>query len=109
MGPGAFYQLTRYKDAEAALRDDKTFSSSINGDHIGQFGFCATCHLQVHSRFRNPHAWQAYREAVRHRFTTSSSRTFAHGAGTGPSSCTGSTATHRDSWYSRRAPTRRPV
>ena len=40
------------------------------GDHIGQYGFCATCHLQVHSRFRNPHAWRAYREAVRHRVAT---------------------------------------
>src|SRR5207249_431885 len=37
MGPGAYYQVTRYKDAEAVLRDDKTFSSSINGEHIGQF------------------------------------------------------------------------
>jgi cytochrome P450 len=36
MGP-AFYQVTRYKDAETVLRDDKTFSSSINGEHIGQF------------------------------------------------------------------------
>jgi cytochrome P450 len=37
MGPGTFYQVTRYKDAEAVLRDDKTFSSSINFEHIGQF------------------------------------------------------------------------
>jgi hypothetical protein len=37
------------------------------GDHIGQYGFCATCHRQVHCRFRNPLAWQAYRDAVRYR------------------------------------------
>ncbi len=28
---------TSFKDADAVLRDDKTFSSSINGEHIGQF------------------------------------------------------------------------
>src|SRR5436305_14611866 len=37
MGPGTFYQITRYKDAETVLRDDKTFSSTINMAHIGQF------------------------------------------------------------------------
>ncbi len=37
LGPGTFYQITRFADADAVLRDDKTFSSSINGDHIGQF------------------------------------------------------------------------
>jgi len=37
MGPGTFYQITRYKDAETVLRDDKTFSSTINMTHIGQF------------------------------------------------------------------------
>ena len=31
------YQITRYHDAEAALRDWETFSSSINAEHIGQF------------------------------------------------------------------------
>jgi cytochrome P450 len=30
-------QVTRYRDAEAVLRDGETFSSRINGDHIGQF------------------------------------------------------------------------
>jgi cytochrome P450 len=37
MGPGTFYQVTRYKDAESVLRDDRTFASSINAEHIGQF------------------------------------------------------------------------
>jgi cytochrome P450 len=39
MGPGTgtFFQVAAFKDADAVLRDDKTFSSSINGDHIGQF------------------------------------------------------------------------
>lgn len=31
------YQVTCFTDAEAALRDWKTFSSSINAEHIGQF------------------------------------------------------------------------
>ena len=31
------YQITRYRDAEAVLRDGETFSSSINAEHIGQF------------------------------------------------------------------------
>jgi cytochrome P450 len=37
MGPGTFYQVTTYADAEHVLRDDKTFSSAINAEHIGQF------------------------------------------------------------------------
>ncbi len=37
MGPNPFYQISKYKDADAALRDDKTFASSINMDHIGEF------------------------------------------------------------------------
>ncbi len=36
MGP-AFHQITRYHDAETALRDADTFSSSINAEHIGHF------------------------------------------------------------------------
>src|SRR4029079_13568955 len=34
MGVNA-YQVTRYKDAEQVMRDDKTFPSSINAEHIG--------------------------------------------------------------------------
>src|SRR4029079_2393118 len=37
MGPGTSYQILRYKDAETVLRAAETFSSSINGEHIGQF------------------------------------------------------------------------
>jgi cytochrome P450 len=37
MGPGTSYQILRYKDVETVLRDPDTFSSSINGEHIGQF------------------------------------------------------------------------
>src|SRR4051812_5043456 len=38
MGPGrTFYQVMSYADAEHVLRDDKTFSSAINAEHIGQF------------------------------------------------------------------------
>jgi cytochrome P450 len=36
-GPGTSYLITRYKDAEAVLRDAETFSSTINNTHIGQF------------------------------------------------------------------------
>ena len=36
-GPGTSYQILRYSDAESVLRDADTFSSSINGEHIGQF------------------------------------------------------------------------
>jgi cytochrome P450 len=31
------YHVTRYEDVEQVLRDGKTFSSSINAEHIGQF------------------------------------------------------------------------
>jgi cytochrome P450 len=31
------YHVTRYADVEQVLRDGKTFSSSINAEHIGQF------------------------------------------------------------------------
>ncbi len=37
MGPNPFYQITKFKDADASLRDDKTFASSINMEHIGEF------------------------------------------------------------------------
>jgi cytochrome P450 len=36
-GSGTSYQILGYKDAETVLRDADTFSSSINGEHIGQF------------------------------------------------------------------------
>jgi cytochrome P450 len=31
------YQITRYHDAEAVMRDGATFSSKINAEHIGQY------------------------------------------------------------------------
>jgi cytochrome P450 len=37
MGPGMTYSVLSYREAEAVLRDDKTFASSINMRHIGQF------------------------------------------------------------------------
>ncbi len=37
MGAGTSYQILRYKDVESVLRDPETFSSSINGEHIGRF------------------------------------------------------------------------
>jgi len=37
MGPGATYQVLGYQEADAVLRDDKTFASYINMRHIGEF------------------------------------------------------------------------
>lgn len=37
LGPGTTYQVLSWDAADAVLRDADTFSSSINGDHIGQF------------------------------------------------------------------------
>ena len=55
MGPGTFYQVARYGDAEQVLRDDKTFSSSINGDHIGQFmgDLILAMNGDEHRKYRN--------------------------------------------------------
>ncbi|HLK60325.1 MAG TPA: hypothetical protein VKU00_27435 [Chthonomonadaceae bacterium] len=35
------------------------------GDHIGAYSFCYTCHMMLHCRFRNPQAWERYKEAIR--------------------------------------------
>jgi hypothetical protein len=32
------------------------------GPHIGAHSLCRGCHVMVHRRFRNPSAWQTYRE-----------------------------------------------
>ena len=57
MGPGTgtFYQVTRFKDADAVLRDDKTFSSSINAEHIGQFmgDLILAMNGDEHRKYRN--------------------------------------------------------
>jgi cytochrome P450 len=55
MGPGPYYQVTRHKDAEMVLRDDKTFSSSINGQHIGQFmgDLILAMNGEQHRKYRN--------------------------------------------------------
>jgi len=55
MGPGTFYQVTGFKDADSVLRDDKTFSSSINGDHIGQFmgDLILAMNGDEHRKYRN--------------------------------------------------------
>jgi cytochrome P450 len=55
MGPGTYYQVTRFKDAEAVLRDDKTFSSAINSDHIGQFmgDLILAMNGEQHRKYRN--------------------------------------------------------
>ncbi len=55
-GPGrTTYQVTRYKDAEHVLRDAEAFSSSINGDHIGQFmgDLILAMNGDEHRKYRN--------------------------------------------------------
>jgi cytochrome P450 len=55
-GPGrSTYQVTRYKDAEHVLREGETFSSSINGDHIGQFmgDLILAMNGEEHRKYRN--------------------------------------------------------
>jgi cytochrome P450 len=37
LGSATGYQVTDYEHVESVLRDAETFSSSINGEHIGQF------------------------------------------------------------------------
>ncbi len=60
---GEGYQITRYADAEAALRDWQTFSSSINAEHIGQFmgELILAMDGQEHRAYRNlvAHAFRA--------------------------------------------------
>ncbi len=55
MGPGTTFSVTRYKDAEAVLRDPETFSSSINGEHIGQFmgDLILAMNGDEHRKYRN--------------------------------------------------------
>jgi cytochrome P450 len=54
-GPGTAYQITRYQDAEAVLRDPATFSSSINSEHIGQFmgDLILAMNGEEHRKYRN--------------------------------------------------------
>src|SRR5262249_13544032 len=56
MAVGAdMYQVARYHDAETVLRDDKTFSSSINAEHIGQFmgDLILAMNGDEHRKYRN--------------------------------------------------------
>jgi cytochrome P450 len=60
---GGQHQITRYADAEAALRDWQTFSSTINAEHIGQFmgELILAMDGQEHRAYRNlvAHAFRA--------------------------------------------------
>jgi cytochrome P450 len=49
------FQVTRYKDAERVLRDDKVFPSRINAEHIGQFmgELIVAMDGQEHRAYRN--------------------------------------------------------
>jgi len=59
----ASYHVTRYADAERVLRDWETFSSSINGDVIGQFmgDLILAMNGKEHRQYRNlvAHAFRA--------------------------------------------------
>ncbi len=62
--PGrTMYHVTRWEDAERVLRDGKTFSSSINAEHIGQFmgELILAMDGQEHRAYRNlvAHAFRA--------------------------------------------------
>lgn len=35
------------------------------GDHIGKYTFCYRCHMMIHCRFKNPEAWQIYKQHIR--------------------------------------------
>ena len=54
-GTGTFYRTTTFKDADAVLRDDKLFSSSINALHIGQFmgDLILAMNGEEHRKYRN--------------------------------------------------------
>jgi cytochrome P450 len=54
-GAGGTYQITRYKDVEAVLRDADEFSSSINAEHIGQFmgDLILAMNGDEHRKYRN--------------------------------------------------------
>lgn len=34
------------------------------GPHIGEYGLCYRCHMQIHCRFRNPIAFQNYADMI---------------------------------------------
>jgi cytochrome P450 len=55
ISPNAGFQVTDWQNVELVLRDAETFSSSINGDHIGQFMGDLILALDgpEHRRYRN--------------------------------------------------------
>ena len=76
-GPGnpgpveGFFQVTRFADADATLRDDATFSSSINGEQIGQFmgDLILALNGDEHRKYRNLVA-KAFRASQLERWDT---------------------------------------
>ena len=81
MGPdtGTFYQVTRFKDADAVLKDDKTFASSINAMHIGQFmgELLVAMDGEEHRTYRNLVA-KAFRASLLARWDESLVRPIIH-------------------------------
>jgi cytochrome P450 len=65
------YSVTRYEDVERVLRDGKTFSSSINAEHIGQFmgELILAMDGSEHRAYRNLVA-HAFRASVLERWDT---------------------------------------
>ncbi len=39
--------------------------SAPYGDHIGQYAVCFRCHMMIHCRFKNPEAWETYKQHLR--------------------------------------------
>jgi cytochrome P450 len=66
---GPNYQITRFADAEHALRDWETFSSSINGEQIGQYmgELILAMNGKEHRQYRNLVA-KAFRASVLERW-----------------------------------------
>jgi cytochrome P450 len=66
---GPNYQVTRFVDAEHALRDWETFSSSINGEQIGQYmgELILAMNGKEHRQYRNLVA-KAFRASVLERW-----------------------------------------
>ena len=66
---GPNYQITRFTDAEHALRDWETFSSSINGEQIGRYmgELILAMNGKEHRQYRNLVA-KAFRASVLERW-----------------------------------------
>lgn len=46
------------------------------GPHLQEYWLCFLCHMMLHCRFRNPEAWERYREQLRQGARFAPARTF---------------------------------